>query len=97
MIEKSYKFGKITLSQQALIIFVLGISMFITTLIILRGSKTGMAIALGYLVSTFYTTYMVNCLIVGQCKELAWFLVALISLSVLITVGSAVKLRGKFA
>lgn len=97
MLEKSYKIGKITLSQQALIVFILGIIMFVTTLIGFRGSKKGIAIAIGYLLLTFYNTYLVNCLTVGNCKELAWALVVLMSITILITTGSLAKLGGKFA
>lgn len=90
--KKMYKLGKITLSRPALSAFVIGILMFVTTLIAFRGSKKGITIALAYLLMTFYNTYMINCLIVGQCKELAWVLVGLMSIAVLLTVGSLYKL-----
>lgn len=93
---ETYKIGKITLTQQALTAFILGIIMSVITLITLRGSKKGVAIALAYLLMTFYNTYMINCLVVGQCKELAWVLVVLMSLTVLLAVGSFAKM-GKLA
>jgi len=88
---ETYKIGKITLSQQALTAFIIGIIMSIMTMITFRKSKKGLAIALGYLLMTFYNTYMINCLVVGQCKELAWALIALMSLTVLIAVGAFAK------
>lgn len=84
MPEKTYKIGKITLSHQALSAFIIGIVLSVTTLIALRGSKKGMAIGLAYLLMTFYNTYMINCLVVGQCKELAWVLVVLMSITTLL-------------
>jgi hypothetical protein len=95
--QEKYKIGKITLTQQALSAFVIGILMFVTTLIAFRGSKKGITIALAYLLMTFYNTYMINCLVVGECKELAWALVVLMSLTVLLTIGTLAKLGGKFA
>ncbi len=89
---ETYKIGKITLSQQALTAFIIGIVMSVMTIITFRKSKKGLAIALGYLLMTFYNTYMINCLVVGQCKELAWALVVLMSLTVLIAVGAFAKL-----
>ena len=80
-----YKIGKVTLSQQALTAFILGIIMFVLTLVTFRRSKKGMGIAFGYLLATFYNTYMINCLVVGECKELAWVLVVLMSLAVVFT------------
>ena len=87
-----YQIGKLKLSQQALSVFIIGILMSIITFTVLRGTKQGMAIAFGYLLFTFYNTYLVNCLVVGNCKELAWILVALSALSVLIVSNKFYKL-----
>jgi hypothetical protein len=95
--QGTYKIGKITLTVQALTAFIIGIIMFVTTLIAFRGSKKGISIALVYLAMAFYNTYMINCLIVGQCKELAWVLISLMSIGVLITLGSVAKLGGKLS
>ncbi len=88
MSGKTYKIGKITLTQQAFTALILGIVMSLTTLVAFHKSKKGIAIALGYLIMTFYNTYMINCLVVGHCKELAWALVVLMSLTVLFIVGA---------
>jgi len=87
-----YQIGKLKLSQQALSVFIIGILMSIITFTVLRGTKHGMAIAFGYLLFTFYNTYTVNCLVVGNCKELAWILVALSALSVLIVANKFYRL-----
>ncbi len=74
-----YTVGKIKLTQQALAVFVIGSIVSLLNLYLFR--KAGwQAASLGFLVTfayACYTTYLTNCIVVGDCKELAWFLVAL--------------------
>ncbi len=73
-----YKIGKIKLTQQALAVFIIGSVVSFANLYALR--KTGWKVASLAFLFTFafacYATYLTNCTVVGDCKELAWFLVA---------------------
>ena len=75
-----YTIGKIKLTQQALAVFVIGtVSAFLSAYVLrrelgLKGALTGFIFGLAVV---SYTTYLTNCTVVGDCKELAWFLVAL--------------------
>ena len=80
--EKTYTFGKVTLTQQALGVFIVGTLISLYALITLRGAK-GAGFAVGMFAFTCYNTYLNNCLVVGNCKILAWFLLALSILSAL--------------
>lgn len=71
-----YKIGKIELTQQALGVFIIGAIVSLSALAILRSAK-GAGVAAAFFAFTCYTTYLTNCVVVGNCKELAWVLVAL--------------------
>lgn len=77
---KTYTFGKITLTQQALGIFIVGTITSLMMLLTLRSAK-GAGFAVGMFLFTCYNTYMNNCLVVGDCNTLAWFLLGLSVLS----------------
>ena len=79
---KTYTFGKITLTQQALGVFVIGLLMSLTVLFTFKGAK-GTGFAIGIFAFTCYNTYLNNCLVVGECKILAWVLLALSGVSAL--------------
>ncbi len=76
-----YKFGKITLTQQALVVFIMGTVLSLFSLLYNRSAK-GAGISVGIFAFTCYTTYLTNCLTVGDCNELAWVLVILNAISV---------------
>lgn len=77
---KTYTFGKITLTQQALGVFIIGTILSLTVLFTVRGPK-GAGFAAGLFAFTCYNTYLNNCLVVGNCKVLAWVLLALTAVS----------------
>lgn len=80
--EKTYKIGRIELTQQALGVFIIGAIVSLMALVTLRSVK-GAGVATGFFAFTCYTTYLTNCVVVGNCKELAWVLVALNALNAL--------------
>ena len=73
---KTYTFGKITLTQQALGVFIIGTIMSLMALFTIRG-PTVAGFAAGFFTFTCYNTYLTNCLVVGNCKVLAWILLGL--------------------
>ena len=79
---KTYTFGKVTLTQQALGVFIIGTLLSLYALFTIRGPK-GAGFAVGMFAFTCYNTYLNNCLVVGKCNVLAWFLLALSALSAL--------------
>jgi len=84
---KTYRFGKIVLTQQALAVFIVSIISAFSALFMIR--KNPQLAIITFLVGLglgFYVTYVTNCTIVGKCKELAWFLVAMniVSASIII-------------
>lgn len=76
------RIGKVKLTQQAFGVFVIGTIMSLFALFTLRNAK-GLGFALGMFAFTCYNTYANNCLVVGDCKILAWFLLVLTALSAL--------------
>lgn len=85
----TYKIGKITLTQQALAVFILGSLITLFSLLVHRNVK-GAGMALAFFAYTCYTTYLTNCVVVGNCKELAWVLVAL---NIISTIGIGMRIR----
>jgi hypothetical protein len=79
---KTYTFGNVKLTQQALGVFIIGTLISLYALVTLRSAK-GAAFAVGMFAFTCYNTYLNNCLIVGNCKILAWLLLAMSALSAL--------------
>lgn len=74
--------GKVKITQQAFGVFVIGTIMSLMALLTMRNAK-GLGFALGMFAFTCYNTYVNNCLVVGECKILAWVLLALTALSAL--------------
>ena len=79
---KTYTFGKVTLTQQALGVFIIGTLISLYALATLRGAK-GASFAVGMFIFTCYNTYLNNCLVVGKCNILAWVLLIMSALSAL--------------
>lgn len=84
-----YTIGKVTLTQQALAVFIIG------TLVSLYGffalkSKKGVIISAVMFAYTCYSTYLTNCLSVGNCENLAWILVGL---SVFAALGTPLRIK----
>lgn len=86
-----YTIGKIKLTQQAFAVFIIGSLVSLLNLYALRrtGWKTASIAFLFTFAYACYTTYLTNCTVVGNCKELAWVLVALNVLTAL----AFIKLR----
>lgn len=85
MTPVTYKIGKITITQQALAVFIISIVAAIVAFFILR-EKPAVATGafIGALIGGTYATYVTNCTIVGECNALAWFLVAVNIVGVLL-------------
>ena len=94
MVE-TYKIGSVSLTQQALSIFIIGVFMFFMSVYMVRdkGSK-GVVFSLMILGFVFYNTYLTNCIVVGKCNKLAWVLVALMILATLGTPGNIKSIFG---
>jgi hypothetical protein len=77
--SKTYKIGGVTLTQQALAVFIVSTVSAIGALFLMRKDKIALsaAVFIGMLAAGFYATYLTNCTIVGECKKLAWFLVVM--------------------
>lgn len=90
---KTYQIGEITLTQQALIVFVLQVVTAISALVLLR-KNTKLAVGMFLILLAFgsYVTYLTNCTIVGKCEKLAWFLVAMNVLSAAIIIPMRLKM-----
>lgn len=84
-----YTFGKIKLTQQALAVFILGSLITLFSLFVHRNVK-GAGMALAFFAYTCYTTYLTNCVVVGNCKELAWVLVVL---NIISTIGLGLRIK----
>lgn len=90
---KTYQIGEITLTQQALIVFVLQVVSAISALVLLRkNTKLAVGMFLTLLAVGSYATYLTNCTIVGKCEKLAWFLVAINALSAAIIIPMRLKM-----
>lgn len=86
--------GPLVLTQQAAIVLALGTSM--TVLATLLGVFVHPAFVflagLPTLALTLYSTYLVNCVVVGQCVALSWFLVAVLATYTLLSFASLAKI-----
>ena len=78
----TYKIGKITLTQQALAVFIIGSLVSLYGFFSMR-SKKGVIISAVMFAYTCYSTYLTNCLSVGNCHVLAWILVGMTALAAL--------------
>lgn len=83
-----YTFGDITLTPQALGIFIVYTAMAFMVLVM---TKTPSAFVLVFATGC-YVTYATNCMVVGKCETLAWFLVGLTAFSGLVLGSKAFKL-----
>jgi hypothetical protein len=72
----TYKVGSLVMSQQAFIILVAG---SIGSLLLLFSSKERIAAvsALVLFAMISYQAYLTNCVLVGNCNVLSWFLVVM--------------------
>ena len=84
MSSVTYKIGKITLTQQALAVFIIGTLVSMYGFFSLR-SKKGVIISAVMFGYTCYSTYLTNCISVGNCDVLAWILVGLTAFTALFT------------
>lgn len=85
----SFKVGKITLTQQALAVFIIGSLVSLYGFFTLK-SKKGVIISAVMFAYTCYSTYLTNCLSVGNCDVLAWILVGL---TVLASLGTPMRIK----
>ena len=74
--------GKVNLTQQALAVFIIGSLVSLYGFFTLR-SRKGIIISAVMFAFTCYSTYLTNCVSVGNCDVLAWILVGLTVLSAL--------------
>jgi hypothetical protein len=90
---KTYTIGKITLTQQALTVFIIqAIGAFVLLVSLRKNPKIAVGAFLAVLVTGSYGTYLTNCTVVGDCNGLAWFLVFVNILSALIVVPMRLKM-----
>lgn len=87
--NKMYKIGKVNLTQQALAVFIIGSLVSLYGFFALR-SKKGVIVSAVMFAYTCYSTYLVNCLSVGNCDILAWILVGLTALA---AIGTPMRLK----
>lgn len=80
----TYKIGKFTVTQQAYLVFLAGTTLSVITLLASvllvknpTGKIGGVTVATILFGLTCYSTYAINCTIVGKCEILAWILVFL--------------------
>lgn len=85
----SFKIGKITLTQQALAVFIIGSLVSLYGFFTLK-SKKGIIISAVMFAYTCYSTYLTNCLSVGNCDILAWILVGF---TVLASLGTPMRIK----
>ena len=72
-----YTFGDITLTPQALGIFIIYTAM---AFVVLAMTNTPSAFVLVFATGC-YMTYVTNCTVVGKCEKLAWIMVGLTAFS----------------
>lgn len=81
----TYTVGNIKLTQQAFAVFIMG---SVVSLLILLGlwkaggARPAITASLLVFAMACYNTYLTNCVVVGQCNALAWFLVAVYAIAV---------------
>lgn len=80
MPDTTFSIGKVTLTQQALAVFIIGSLVSLYGFFTLK-SKKGIIISAVMFAYTCYSTYLTNCLSVGNCNILAWILVGLTALA----------------
>lgn len=86
--------GGITLTRQALGVFIVSIFTAIVSLFALRGNPQ-MAVGIFILLigTGSYATYLTNCTVVGKCEKLAWFLLGVNVLSTLVVMNNLRRLQ----
>ncbi len=72
----SYRVGNLVMSQQAFIIFVAG-SIGSILLMFSGNDRVSAVAALVLFAMISYQAYLTNCVLVGNCNILAWFLVVM--------------------
>jgi hypothetical protein len=94
MEAKMFKFGKVTLTLQSLIVLIFGMVLALITFAIFP-NVYGLAGAIGILVLFGVYAYVTNCLIVGKCTVLSWIIVAIYALLVLSMIGNLTMLKSR--
>lgn len=89
MSSQTFKIGKITITQQALAVFIIGSLVSLYGFFSMR-SKKGVIISTAMFAYTCYSTYLTNCISVGNCDVLAWILVGLTALA---SLGTPVRIK----
>lgn len=85
----TFKVGKVTLTQQALAVFIIGSLVSLYGFFSLK-SRKGVIISAIMFAYTCYSTYLTNCLSVGNCNILAWILVGL---TVIASLGTPLRIK----
>ena len=85
--------GGITLTKQALGVFI--VSMF-TALVSLFAMRSKPQLAVGVFILLIgtgsYATYLTNCTVVGKCEKLAWFLLSVNVISTFVVMNNLRRL-----
>ncbi len=83
--QKTYKIANVTLTQQAFLVFVLGLVVSAMSMYAMRKApmNTFAMMTIVLLAYVSYSTYLTNCTVVGKCERLAWFLVIINVMSAL--------------
>lgn len=90
---KTYTIGKISLTQQALAVFIIqAIVAFVLLVSLRKNPKIAAGSFLAVFITGSYATYLTNCTVVGDCNGLAWFLVFVNILSTLLVVPMRLKM-----
>jgi hypothetical protein len=92
MEAKMFKLGMVTLTLQALVVFLLGILLALVAFALFP-NVYGLVAAIGILVLFGFYTYIVNCLIVGKCVVLSWIIVGIYVFIVLTMIGNLTILK----
>ena len=69
---KFVQIGKVTLSLQSLLTLIFGFVASLSVLVMGKFRPSAIATSLLMLASLFYTAYIINCTLVGNCTVLAW-------------------------
>ena len=90
---KTYTFGEVTLTQQALGVFIVTSLSALSSLFMLK-SNPKVSVLTFFIMFGFgcYATYVTNCTVVGKCDKLAWFLLVMNVLSALFIIPTRLKI-----
>lgn len=85
MEPKMIQIGKLTIALQALLVFILGLVVSLSILVLFP-NLYGLIGAIGIMVPFGIATYLVNCTIVGKCILFSWILVGMYVLMAMIMI-----------